>query len=117
MGGRCRSRRSTVTPENLTWHVGCSCRRQTDVFDARYQGMARIEYPLHPLFGRVGKVVRRVRYDFGTYLELDIERAIVNLPLWMTRADLCRRFTCGLEPVPQLGDLLRVLRLLEDQRP
>jgi hypothetical protein len=69
----------------------CSYRRQTSVFDARYQGIARIEYPLHPLFGREGKVVRRVRYDFGTCHEVEIDEAIVNLPHWMTRADLCER--------------------------
>ena len=93
----------------------CSYRRQTSVFDARYQGIARIEYPLHPLFGREGKVVRRVRYDFGVCLEVEIDEVIVNLPHWMTRADLCERFTCGLDPVPQLDALQQILKLLDDQ--
>ena len=97
-------------------HVRCSYRRQTSVFDARYQGIARIEYPLHPFFGREGKVVRRVRYDFGTYLEVEIGQAIVNLPHWMTRADLCQRFKCGFDPVPQLDALRRILQLLDDQQ-
>jgi hypothetical protein len=96
-------------------HVRGSDHRQTSVFDARYQGISRIEYPLHPLFGREGKVVRRVQYDFGTYLELEIDEAIVNLPHWMTRADLCERFTCGLDPVPQLDALRQILQLLDGQ--
>ena len=94
----------------------CSYGRQTSVFDARYQGIARIEYSLHPDFGREGKVVRQVRYDFATCLEVEIDQAIVNVPHWMTRADLCRRFTCGLDPVPQLDALRRILKLLDDQQ-
>ena len=105
-----------VSPENLTWDVRCSYRRQTSVFDARYQGISRIEYTLHPLFGREGKVVRRVRYDFGTCLEVEIDRGIVNVPHWMTRADLCRHFTCGLDPVPQLDALRQILLLLDGQQ-
>lgn len=93
----------------------CSYGRQTSVFDARYQGIARVVYPLHPLFGREGKVVRRVRYSFGSCLEVKIDQAIVNLPHWMTRTDLCKRFTCGLDPVPQLDALRRILQLLDDQ--
>ena len=96
--------------------VWCSCRRQTSVFDARYQGIARIEYSLHPLFGREGKVVRRVRYDFGTCLEVKIDQVIINVPHWMTRADLCRHFTCGLDPVPQLDALRQLLQLLDNEQ-
>jgi hypothetical protein len=60
-------------------------------------------------------VVRRVRYDFGTCLEVEIDQVIVNLPHWMTRADLCQRFTCGLDPVPHLDALQRILQLLNDE--
>ena len=86
--------------------------RQSSVFDARYQGIARIEYPLHPLFGREGRVVRQVRYHSRTCLELEIDHSIVNVARWMTRADLCLHFTCGHEPTPDLEALMRVLRLL-----
>ena len=50
-----------------------SCRRQTAVFDARYQGIAKIEYLLHPLFGREGRVVRQVEYQSMTCLKLEID--------------------------------------------
>jgi len=97
--------------ENVRSHC-----RPTSVFDARYQGIARIEYPLHPLFGREGKVVRQVRYDFATCLELEIDQAIVNVPRWMTDADLCQRFTRGDEPLPQLQTLRQILQRLDDQQ-
>ena len=61
-------------------------------------------------------MVRRVRYDFGTYLEVEIDQAIVNLPRWMTRADLCQRFQCGFDPVPRLDALRQILQLLDDQQ-
>ena len=56
--------------------------------------------------------MRQVRYDFAVCLELEIDRAIVNVPRWMTRADLCQRFTCGLDPVPDLDALRQILKLL-----
>ena len=40
------------------------------VYDARYQGTVRIEYPIHPLFGLQGAVRRRVklqRCDFKPF--------------------------------------------------
>jgi len=89
-----------------------SYRRQTSLTDARYQGICRIEYQLHPLFGREGKIVRQVRYDYCTCLEVEIDQVIVNVPHWMTRADLCRHFTCGHDPVPQLDALRQILQLL-----
>jgi len=61
-------------------------------------------------------VVRQVRYDFATCLEVEIDRAIVSLPHWMTRADLCRHFTWGLDPVPQLDALRQILQLLDAQQ-
>ena len=118
-GGRAEQRYflsvTEIPPKHRSRNNCRSYARQTSVFDARYQGMVRIEYPLHPLFGREGKVVRRVRYDFGTYLEVEIDQAIVNLPHWMTRADLCGHFTCGLDPVPQRAALRQVLQLLDDR--
>jgi hypothetical protein len=102
----------------IGWEQGvdcvCSHARQSDVFDARYHGHARIEYPLHPLFGREGRVVRQVKYAHLTCLEIMIDHKIVNVAQWMTRADLCRRLTCGHDPVPNLKSLLSVLRLLND---
>ena len=89
--------------------------RQSDVFDARYHGQARIEYPLHPLFGRGGRVVRQVKYPQRTCLEIMIDHKIVNVARWMTRADLCQQLICGHDPVPDVKVLLRVLRLLDDQ--
>ncbi len=98
----------------LTRHyeLTSSYARQTSVFDARYQGIAKIEYPLHPFFGKEGRVVRSVRYGFQTCLELEIDRKIVNVAQWMTRADLCTRFTCGLDPRPDLDALTQILTLL-----
>ena len=61
-------------------------------------------------------MVRRVRYDFATCLEIEIDHTIVNVPHWMTRADLCRHFTCGPDPVPQLDALRQILKLLDAQR-
>jgi len=90
--------------------------RQSPVFDARYHGEVRIEYPLHPLFGKVGRVVRRVKYPHLACVEIQVGHSIVNVPHWMTRADLCQRLTCGHDPVPSLDSLLRILRLLDAQR-
>jgi len=78
--------------------------------------MARIEYPLHPLFGREGRVVRQVRYQSLTCRELEIDHSIVNVALWMTRAEVCSRFTCGLDPRPDLESLFQVLRLLDQHK-
>ena len=61
-------------------------------------------------------MVRRVRYDFRTCLEVEIDQVIVNLPHWMTRADLCQRFKCGFDPVPQLDALRQILQLLDGQQ-
>jgi hypothetical protein len=91
--------------------------RQSSSFDARYQGIARIEYPLHPLFKREGRVVRRVQYPRLTCLELEIEQKIVIVAPWMTRADVCQRLTCGHDPIPQIDSLLQVLRLLDEHKP
>jgi hypothetical protein len=87
--------------------------RKTSVFDARYQGIAKIEYPLHPLFGREGRVVRLVRYGLLTCLELEIDQKIVNVARWMTRADLCTSFTCGHNPQPDLDALVQILTLID----
>lgn len=89
--------------------------RQTSVFDARYQGISRIEYPLHPLFGREGRVVRQVRYEYQTCVEIEIDQKTVCVARWMTRADLCQRFTCGHNPIPDCDSLLQILRLLEER--
>lgn len=83
------------------------------VFDARYQGIARIEYALHPLFGREGRVIRQVKYVSMVCLELEIDSTIVSVQRWMTNAELCSRFACGCDPQPDLGSLMDVLRLLE----
>jgi len=90
-------------------------RLKSSVIDARYQGIAKIEYPLHPLFGRKGKVVRSVPYGLLTCLEIEIDQKIVNVPRWMVRADLCSRFTCGPEPLPDLEALRQILTLLDQQ--
>ena len=86
------------------------------VYDARYQGIATIEYPLHPLFERKGRVVRRVQYRNLTCLEIEIDQKIVNVACWMTRPDLCQRLTCGVDPVPEMDSLLQILRLLDDDK-
>jgi hypothetical protein len=96
---------------------GRSRTRKSSVFDARYQGIARIEYPLHPLFEREGRVLRRVQYSLLTCLELEIDQKIVNVAQWMTRADLCQGLTCGHDPVPEINSLLQVLRLLDEHQP
>ena len=78
--------------------------------------MARIEYPLHPLFGREGRVVRQVHYQSLTCSELEIDHSIVNVARWMTRAEVCSRLTCGLDPQPDLEALMQVLRLLDQHQ-
>ena len=115
MSGRARRMARGLTA-NDTCFTKCSCRRQTSVFDARYQGIARIEYPLHPCFGKEGKIGRLVRYESATCLELVIDRHIVNVPRWMTQADLCRRFTCGDDPAPKMQALVQILKLLDNQQ-
>lgn len=90
--------------------------RTSSVYDARYQGIARIEYPLHPLFEREGRVVRRVQYRNLSCVEVEIDQEIVNVARWMTRPDLCQRLTCGLDPVPEVDSLLQILRLLDEGR-
>ncbi len=87
--------------------------RQTSVFDARYQGISRIEYPLHPLFGCEGSVLRQVRYEFQTCVEINIDQKTVSVARWMTRSDLCKRLTCGHDPIPDWDSLLQILRLFE----
>lgn len=61
--------------------------------------------------------MRRVRYPLLTCLELEIDQKIVNLPQWMTRADVCQRLSCGHDPIPQIDVLLQVLRLLDEHKP
>ena len=89
------------------------CGRQTPVFDARYHGHVRIEYPLHPLFGEVGRVVRRVRYPLVACVEIQFGESLLSVPDWMTQADSCQQFTCGHDPVPSLDVLLRIIRFLD----
>lgn len=59
-------------------------------------------------------MVRQVRYEAGTCLEIEIDRQIVSVAKWMTRADLCQRFTCGFDPQPDFNALCQVLRLLDE---
>jgi len=51
-----------------------------------------------------------------TCLELEFDHSIVNVARWMTRADLCSRFTCGHEPQPDLEAIVQVLRLLDQHQ-
>jgi hypothetical protein len=61
-------------------------------------------------------VIRQVRYESGDCLELEIDGKVVNVPRWMTRDDLCFRFTCGLDPVADFEALCQVLRLLDEHQ-
>jgi hypothetical protein len=84
------------------------------VYDARYQGTARIEYPLHPLYGTEGKVFRQVKCGAATLIELRVGGKRITVPQWMTRAELCRFFTCGFDPVCDWQTLRELLQLLDE---
>jgi hypothetical protein len=85
------------------------------VYDARYQGTIKIEYPLHPLFGRVGTVRRQVKYGGVAFFDLLVEGKSVTVAQWMTRPDLCRFLTCGFDPACDWPTLRELLRLLDRQ--
>ena len=89
--------------------------RQNVVYDARYQGKVKIEYPLHPLFGRHGTVSRQVKYGGVPFFDLLVEGKPVTVAQWMTRPELCRFLTCGFDPVCDLATLRRLLNLLDCQ--
>ena len=59
--------------------------------------------------------MRQVRYDFGLFLELKIDDAIVNVPFWMTQADICQTFTCGYDSLSDLKSLQLLLELFRDR--
>ena len=59
-------------------------------------------------------MIRQVRYESGTCVEIEIDHSVVNVPKWMTRPELCSRFTCGIDPLPDLKALCQVLRLLDE---
>jgi hypothetical protein len=83
------------------------------VYDARYQGTIKIEYPLHPLFGRQGTVCRQVKYGGVPFFDLLVEGKPVTVAQWMTRPELCRFLTCGLDPVSDWHTLRELLSLLD----
>ena len=90
-----------------------SCTRQSVVYDARYQGTVKIEYALHPLFGRVVTVRRQVKYSGIPFFDLLVEGKPVTIAQWMTRPDLCRFLTCGFDPVVDWQTLQQLLQLLD----
>jgi hypothetical protein len=83
------------------------------VYDARYQGTIKIEYPLHPLFGRQGTVCRQVKYGGVPFFDLLVEGKPVTVAQWMTRPELCRFLTYGLDPVSDWITLRELLSLLD----
>ena len=104
-----------MTPEILPRDVHCSCVRQNAVFDARYQGTVKIEYPLHPLFGRQGTVNRQVKYGGVPFFDLIVEGKRVTVPMWMTRREQCQCLTCGFDPFCNWPTLKQLLNLLDDR--
>ena len=92
---------------------GCSGIRQNHVYDARYQGKVKIEYPLHPLFGRAGTIVRRVRQGNTLFWELTIDERPVTVVQWMIRQDLCQHLTCGHDPYCDENVLMELVALLD----
>ena len=93
--------------------IDCSYARQSAVYDARYQGIVKVEYPLHPLFGREGTVVRQVRYAGVAFLDLVVDGNRVTVPQWITRTDECQHLTCGYDPFCSWFTLLDLVALLD----
>jgi hypothetical protein len=54
-----------------------------------------------------------VRYQSLTCLELEIDHSVVSVAWWMTREELCSRFTCGPDPQPDFEAISQVFRLLD----
>ena len=90
--------------------------RQSVVYDARYQGKVKIEYPLHPLFGRWGTVSRQVKYGGVPFFDLVVDGKPITVAQWMARPELCQFCTCGFEPVCDWPTLRRLLHLLDAQK-
>ena len=85
------------------------------VYDARYQGIVKIVYPLHPLFGREGTVVRQVRYGGVSFFDLDVDGNRVTVAQWITRSDECQHLTCGYDQFCNWITLLDLVTLLDGQ--
>jgi hypothetical protein len=77
------------------------------------QGTVKIEYPLHPLFGRQGTVRREAKYGGVSFFDLVVDGKPVTVAQWMTRPDLCQFLTCGFDPVVDWRTLQQLLHLLD----
>jgi len=91
----------------------CSYARQSEHYDARYQGIVAVEYPIHPLFGQELQVVRRVRCGVTLFFEVQVGQELATIPEWMTRKDACQLLQCGIDPVCDFHALQNVRDLLE----
>jgi hypothetical protein len=85
------------------------------VYDARYQGMVKVEYPLHRLFGRECSVIRKARKGDVAFLELDADGKSATVARWMTVSDECQYLTCGYDPFCSWEALQALLTLLDDR--
>ncbi len=84
-------------------------------YDARYQGIITIEYPLHPLFRRQFDVFRRFRRGGLLSFEILLDGKRILIPEWMTRREICTQLRCGVDPICS-PSALRQLQALLDER-
>lgn len=80
--------------------------------DARYQGIVKVHYPFHPLFGGEFRVVRSYVLGGVFHFEVEVESGRQALPGWMTEEVVCVSMTGGDAPVCSLTSLLRLRRLV-----
>jgi hypothetical protein len=66
--------------------------------DARYLGSIKVEYVLHPLYGRRLTVVRQETRNAMPELLVQTDHAHLVLPQWMTDPQCCAKLSCG--PIP-----------------
>ena len=83
------------------------------MYDARYPGKVKIEYALHPFYGREFAVIRRVCYGDVAHSEIDVSGKNVTVVAWMTERSACVGLRCGVEPVCSLTSLLELAAHLD----
>ena len=114
-GAGCRGSRR-VPPRHPSPRTGSSgAQRRTVVHSAHVGATAVVQYPYHPLHGRVCRVVKLEQGSLGLSVSLEDERGLVQkLPTWMLDPVFCRQMEPGAPRVslPALAELSRLLIVL-----
>ena len=102
----------TTAPQISGLRSGQCPGRAAVPYDARYPGIVRVEYVLHPFFGRELRVIKRLRYGGELHYEVELERSRGSVVSWMTEKDVCSGMTRGIDPICSLTSCLELQSLL-----